>query len=230
MTGLDRVFVLATLALVVMLTPFAARAQQDQQPPQPPPFTAPNPPTPAAPNAPGQQAVPQQQQPALPPEALLPQPDKTSVDVRDRKPLNVQVPGPDKRSPNVDYVANDGTRPQAEAPSAFHSRIFSFGGYRAPRVPELSMRPQTAVDGLVRDGKLYLSLHDAIVLAVQNNLDVEVSRYNLLIADTDLTRAQGGGNLRGLDFTIQQTPQGVGATTSPLLITATTGNAITHEC
>jgi outer membrane protein len=46
-----------------------------------------------------------------------------------------------------------------------------------------------------------------------------------LLADTDLTRAQGGGNLRGLDFTIQQTALGVGATTSPLLITATTGNA-----
>jgi outer membrane protein len=225
MTGLDRVFVRATLALVVMLAPFAVRAQQDQQPPQPPPFTAPNPPTPAAPNAPGQQAVPQQQAPALPPEAPLPQPDKTSVDVRDLKPLSVQVPTADKRSANVDHVANDETRPQAEAPSALNSLIFSFGGYRAPRVPELPMRPQTAVDGLVRDGKLYLSLHDAIVLAVQNNLDVEVSRYNLLIADTDLTRAQGGGNLRGLDFTIQQGPQGVGAATSPLLVTATTGNA-----
>jgi outer membrane protein TolC len=86
------------------------------------------------------------------------------------------------------------------------------------------MKSPFAIDGLVRDGKLYLSIHDAIVLAVENNLDVEISRYDLLLADTDLTRAQGGGNLRGLDYTIQQTPPGVGEAASPLLITATTGN------
>jgi outer membrane protein TolC len=86
------------------------------------------------------------------------------------------------------------------------------------------MKSPFAIDGLVRDGKLYLSLHDAIVLAVENNLDVEISRYDLLLADTDLTRAQGGGDLRGLDYTIQQTPPGVGEAASPLLITATTGN------
>jgi hypothetical protein len=42
----------------------------------------------------------------------------------------------------------------------------------------------------VRDGRLYLSLHDAIVLAIQNNLDVELNRYNLLASDYDLIRAQ----------------------------------------
>jgi outer membrane protein TolC len=80
------------------------------------------------------------------------------------------------------------------------------------------------LEGLVRDGKLYLTLHDAIALAIENNLDVEVSRYNLLLADTDVIRAQGGGNLRGIDYTIQEPPPGVGATTSPLLTTETTGN------
>jgi outer membrane protein len=100
-----------------------------------------------------------------------------------------------------------------------------FAPYRAPHVPELSMKSPLGIDGLVREGKLYLSLHDAIVLALENNLDVEISRYNLLLADTDLTRAQGGGDLRGLDYTIQQTPPGVGEATSPLLITATTGNS-----
>jgi outer membrane protein TolC len=78
------------------------------------------------------------------------------------------------------------------------------------------------LDNMIRDGKLYLSLHDAIVLAVENNLDVEVSRYNLLLAETDLTRAKGGGTLRGLDYTLVQPPPGVGSETSPLLITATT--------
>jgi outer membrane protein len=83
------------------------------------------------------------------------------------------------------------------------------------------------LQSLIRDGKLYLTLHDAIALAIENNLDVEVSRYNLLVADTDLTRAQGGGNLRGIDYTVLQPPSGVGAETSPLLNTATTGNVST---
>ena len=213
--------VLALLSTVLVSA--ALRAQEGQQPP---PFTAPNPPTPAAPNALGQQPVPGQQEPKVPPNAPLPQPDKTTVDVRILEPLSVETPATDKRSAVVEHDANDATRPRAEAPSALNTHIFSFiAPYHAPRASELSMRSPFAIDGLVRDGKLYLSLHDAIVLAVENNLDVEVSRYNLLLADTDLTRAQGGGNLRGLDFTIQQTPPGVGATTSPLLITATTGNA-----
>ncbi len=46
-----------------------------------------------------------------------------------------------------------------------------------------------------------------------------------MLADADLTRARGGGNLRGIDYTVLQSPPGVGAVTSPLLITATTGNA-----
>jgi hypothetical protein len=138
----------------------------------------------------------------------------------------VQPPPSDQTSATVRHTADDATRPKAEAPSALNTRVFNFiAPYRALRVPPISWKAPSQIDGLVRDGKLYLSLHDAIVLAVQNNLDIEVSRYNLLLADTDLTRAQGGGNLRGLDFTVQQTALGIGAATSPLLITATTGNA-----
>ena len=70
---------------------------------------------------------------------------------------------------------------------------------------------------LVRDGKLYLSAHDAIALALENNPDVEVSRFNLALADTDTRRAQGGGSLRGIDYTVNETPNGVGGPGSPLL-------------
>lgn len=210
------------LLAIATLGPLVVHAQQSQQPP---PFTVPNPPTPSAPNAPGQQPVPAQQQPNAPPDAPLPQPDRTTVDRRDLKPLSIQSPAPAQPSASVQHTANDTTRPQAESPSPLNTRILSFfAPYHAPRVPELSMKSPFAIDGLVRDGKLYLSLHDAIVLAVENNLDVEISRYDLLLADTDLTRAQGGGDLRGLDYTIQQTPPGVGEAASPLLITATTGN------
>jgi hypothetical protein len=105
-----------------MLASVVARAQQSQQPP---PFTAPNPPTPAAPNAPGQQSVPGQQQPNAPPDAPLPQPDRTTVDRRDLEPLSIQSPAPAQPSANVQRAANDSTRPQAESPSPLHTRILA---------------------------------------------------------------------------------------------------------
>jgi len=221
-----RVMPVLALLIVIVVAPVAARAQQN---PQPPPFAVPNPPTPSAPGAPGQQPVPAEKQPQVAPEAPLPQPDKTSVDRRELEPLSAQPPAPAQPSADLRHTEDTATRPQAEAPSALNTHVFSLlAPYRAPRVPEFPTRSPFGVDSLVRDGKLYLSLHDAVVLAVENNLDVEVSRYNLLLADTDLTRAQGGGNLRGLDYSIEQTPEGVGAATSPLLITATSGNPSTN--
>jgi outer membrane protein len=211
--------------IIVLLLPVSARCQQDQQQPQqPPPFTVPNPPTPPANQAPGQQPAPEQERPQVPPIAPLPQPDKTTVEMRDVAPLSAQPPAPAQASKTVKHVEDSSTQPQAEAAPKFNTRIFTLiAPYKAPRVPDLPMQSPRGLDSLVRDGKLYLSLHDAIVLAVENNLDVEVSRYNLLFADADLTRAQGGGNLRGLDFTVQQSPPGVGSATSPLLITSSTG-------
>jgi outer membrane protein TolC len=70
---------------------------------------------------------------------------------------------------------------------------------------------------LIRDGKLYLTLQDAIALAIENNLDVEAERYNLAAANTDLVRAAGGGTLRGIDYTIALPQNGVGGPGSPLL-------------
>ena len=62
---------------------------------------------------------------------------------------------------------------------------------------------------LVRDGKLYLSLKDAIDLALENNLDLAIARYNLPIADTDILRTQAGGFFRGVNTgVVQGTPGG----------------------
>jgi outer membrane protein TolC len=61
----------------------------------------------------------------------------------------------------------------------------------------------------MRDGKLYLSLQDAIRLALQNNLDLAIARYNLPIAATDILRTQGGGVFRGVNTgVVQGTPGG----------------------
>ena len=47
----------------------------------------------------------------------------------------------------------------------------------------------------MHDGKLYLSLNDAIALALENNLDIAIARYNLNIADTDMLRAKAGADI-----------------------------------
>jgi outer membrane protein len=52
---------------------------------------------------------------------------------------------------------------------------------------------------LFRDGKLYLSLSDALALAIENNYDIAIARYNLDIADTDILRAKAGSALRGVN-------------------------------
>jgi outer membrane protein TolC len=55
------------------------------------------------------------------------------------------------------------------------------------------------LDDLLKNGKIYLSLSDAIMLAIENNFDIEIQRYNLDIADTDLLRARSGSTLLGVN-------------------------------
>ena len=54
--------------------------------------------------------------------------------------------------------------------------------------PNLANTPR--IDELMHDGKLYISMNDAVALALENNLDIAIARYNLNIADTDVWRAQ----------------------------------------
>ncbi len=199
-------------------------------PQQPPPYTAPRTQAPAVANAPGQGTVPQQQRPAVSPagalEAPLPRPDASSVDLRAMKPLAVQAAAPVGSSGQVSDAEASTATPHGESYGRLQTSPFRLiAPYRAAHVPDLPGANGTRIGSLIRDGKLYLSLQDAIALAVENNLDVEVSRYDLLLADTDLLRARGGGNLRGIDQTVAQTAPGVGATTSPLLNTSATNAA-----
>ena len=61
----------------------------------------------------------------------------------------------------------------------------------------------------MRDGKIYLSIDDAVALALENNLDLELARYNLNIAEADLLRAKAGASILGVNTGIvQNTPGG----------------------
>ncbi|MBV9572530.1 MAG: TolC family protein [Acidobacteriales bacterium] len=73
--------------------------------------------------------------------------------------------------------------------------------------PNLSNTPR--IDELLHDGKLMLSMDDAVALALENNLDIAIARYNLNIADTDILRAKAGANTLGINSgLVQGTPGG----------------------
>jgi outer membrane protein len=73
------------------------------------------------------------------------------------------------------------------------------------------------LDSLVRNGKIYLSLADAIVLGLENNYDIAIQRYNLDIADTELLRARAGSSLLGVSAgLVQGTLSGSGSSSSSL--------------
>jgi outer membrane protein TolC len=81
--------------------------------------------------------------------------------------------------------------------------------YEPDSVPEPVMSNSARLDKLVRDGTLYVSLKDAIDLALENNLDLAIARYNLPIANTDILRTKAGGFFRGVNTgVVQGTPGG----------------------
>ena len=96
--------------------------------------------------------------------------------------------------------------------------------YEAPSVPPVNFRNSQRIFNLMRAGQIYLSLQDAIALALENNLDIELERLLPRIADTDTLRAQGGGLLRGLNLYVNEPPPGIGGPSGPLLTNLTAGS------
>ncbi len=87
--------------------------------------------------------------------------------------------------------ARDFSRPNSAFPNIFRP-------YRPIDIPAPRTSNSPSIDDTVRDGKIYLSLSEAILLGLENNYDIAIQRYNLDIADTDLLRAKAGSNLLGV--------------------------------
>jgi outer membrane protein len=81
--------------------------------------------------------------------------------------------------------------------------------YVAREVPPPSFGNTPRIENMLKDGKLRLSLSDAVALALENNLDLAIARFNLSIADTDILRAKSGESVRGVATgLVQGTPGG----------------------
>ncbi len=85
--------------------------------------------------------------------------------------------------------------------------------YTTTSVPLPRLGNTPALDDLLKDGKIYLSLSEAITLALENNYDIAIARINLDIADTDLLRAKAGSTLRGVSTGLVTNTIGGGTST-----------------
>jgi len=74
--------------------------------------------------------------------------------------------------------------------------------YKARPLAPVNVSNTSRIDALLRAGNLYLSLSDAIALAVENNLDVEIERYEFSIAEADLLRARSGASINGIPTSV----------------------------
>jgi len=86
---------------------------------------------------------------------------------------------------------------------------FVTGNYRAGNVPSIRLENSSRLASLIRAGNLYLSAHDVVALAIENNIDVEIQRYGPLMAQQVLRRAQAGGALRDVGLAVAAGPSSV---------------------
>jgi outer membrane protein len=89
----------------------------------------------------------------------------------------------------------------------------------AARLPQVEAGPQQQPDE-----PLQLSLEQAIRMALDNNLDVQLEQVDQSVADFSLKRTEGGGTPRPLNYNIAEAPVGEVIPALPLL--ASTGPTI----
>src|SRR6202790_1498634 len=132
------------------------------------------------------QDQPQQQQPAPAPQKPgLPTPQTPAQDAYTPAPTNPPIPvslGISKYN-------------YRHAPKAFPNLI---APYRSIRIPEPVLTNSPRVDQLIHDGKLELTLQDAVELALENSMDIAVARYNPWSGDTDILQTEAGGQPFGI--------------------------------
>lgn len=114
----------------------------------------------------------------------------------------VSAPEPAQSTQEQQIYTRDYSKPRAAFPEFWKS-------YQSREVPEPNLSNTPRIDTLMHEGKIYLSIEDAVALTLENNLDIYIARYNLNIADTDYLRAKSGANVLGVNAgVVQNTPGG----------------------
>jgi outer membrane protein TolC len=140
-----------------------------------------------------------------PPVQTVPSQIPTPVPAPGDQPYSGPLPQSGGRIPDVSYG------------------IGFLGDYHPGSVSAFDPKNSPRIHDLIRAGIIYLSLQDAIALALENNLDLQWQRYTVQIAATDTLRARGGGLLRGIALAANEPPAGLGGPGEPLLNSAASG-------
>jgi len=121
-------------------------------------------------------------------------------------------------TPPASSAASQSTPVQAPQPQQFHLETFDkpsgyfpnpIAPYKPRYLPPPNLNNTPRIEQLMQNGKLMLSVDDAVALALENNLDIGIARYNLNIADTDVLRAKAGAAILGVFAgVVQNTPGG----------------------
>src|SRR5271157_6064616 len=136
-----------------------------------------------------QNAAPQSNQASVPPLSPMP-----------------QAPAPQNNAHL--YSDQNYAKPQSPFPNVS-------APYKVRNVPPPNLTNSARIDQLIRDGKMYLSINDAVAMALENNLDITIQRYNLSIADTDILLTSSGSAARGVNSgVVSGTPGGATGSTS----------------
>jgi len=125
--------------------------------------------------------------------------DASQVPSAPSAPMPAQQAVPSKSQP---FDVKEYSKPRSAFPNLL-------APYTARRVAPPNVANTPRIDQLMHDGKLYISMNDAVALALENNLDIAIARYNLNIADTDIWRAKAGASILGVNSgVVQNTPGG----------------------
>jgi outer membrane protein TolC len=121
-------------------------------------------------------------------------------------------------TPPASSATPQSTPVQAPQPQQFHLENFDkpqgyfpnpIAPYKPRYLPPPNLNNTPRIEQLMENGKLMLSIDDAVALALENNLDIGIARYNLNIADTDVLRAKAGAAILGVFAgVVQNTPGG----------------------
>jgi outer membrane protein len=125
--------------------------------------------------------------------------DASSVPSAPSAQMPAQKAMPSKSQP---FDVKEYSQPQSHFPNPL-------GPYTPRHVAPPNLANTPRIDQLMHDGKLYISMNDAVALALENNLDIAIARYNLNISDTDVWRAKAGSSILGVNSgVVQNTPGG----------------------
>ena len=145
---------------------------------------------------PGQSPPPQEQE-QHPPLPVLQSPEQNRPGQDPNAPTQQPTPayGPGPVNPPIPVSLGVSKYSYRHAPRAFPNL---FNPYRQVPIPAFGVTNSPRIDQLIHDGKLEITLQDAVELALENSLDIAVARYNPWFGDTDIMATESGGLPQGI--------------------------------